>query len=192
MPYTLNLKNKEAETYPYIMISDSEFYFFTKRKIKYDIYFVERDDIPIDQLQLLYNNKIKLYEFGFDKYGETKGNKDNAIFETIIEIFTNYNKDNKLLFSYVFNPTGKNIELNRLYNIIIKKVHLPNFTFLSTYVKTIENEYYYFIYYNHKLNIEYNVFISEIICLLKYLFANENLLCIKLTEVQTGKIIYTT
>lgn len=179
-----------TDIYPYQQISAEEYYFCSKDDIKYDLYFSERKNIPIDRFQLLYNQDLKVLEFGFDRYFEKKAKYDKKIFNTIIDIFLSYSKKNKLLYSYVFNPTGKNKELAKLYELMIKRIPFVHIKVLTLYIKTSTEEYTYYVYYDDRLNIGFDDFITELIRITEFVYSDKNILKIKVNETKTNKLIY--
>lgn len=179
-----------TDIYPYQQISAEEYYFCSKDDIKYDLYFSERKNIPIDRFQLLYNQNLRVLEFGFDRYYEKKAKYDKKIFNTIIDIFLSYSKINKLLYSYVFNPTGKNKELAKLYELMIKRITFVYIKVLTLYIKTSTEEYTYYVYYDDRLNIDYDVFISELIRIVKFAYSEMTILKIRINETKSTKLLF--
>lgn len=176
--------------YLYQSISDGEYYFSTKEDIKYDIYFFEKKNVPIDRIQLLYNPNLKVVEFGFDRYYEKKARYDEKIFKTIIYIFNSYPKENKLLYSYVFNPTGKNFELSKLYELMIKHVIINHVRTVSVNIKTCVNYFMYYVYYDDRLNMKFDDFILELISIVKFVYSGNTILSIKIKDTLSNKMLF--
>ncbi len=176
--------------YPYQRISDEEFYFSTKRDIKYDVYFSKRDGIPIDRIQQLYIPELQVFEFGFDRYYEKKSIYDDKIFRTLVYIFTAYPKKDKLLYSYVFNPTGKNRELSKLYELVIKHVDIPHIRAVTVFIQTNTDQYTYYVYYDDRLNISFENFVTELTNIVKYVFSDKTVLKIKITDTMSDQPLF--
>lgn len=176
--------------YPYQQISPEEFYFSTKDDIKYDFYFSERKNVPVDRMQLLYNPDLQIIEFGFDRYYEKKAGYDEKIFRTMGNIFLSYPKKNRLIYSYVFNPTGKNRELGKLYELMIKQMPFVHIKAVTLYIKTSTEHYTYYIFYDDRLNIGFEEFISELVRIVKFIYSEKPILKIRINETQTNKLIF--
>ena len=73
---------------------------------------------------------------------------------------------------------------------MIKQMPFVHIKAVTLYIKTNTDYYTYYVFYDDRLNIGFDVFISELVRIVKFIYSEKPILKIKITETQSNKLIF--
>lgn len=141
----------------------TNYYFSTKDGNIYEVYFDAKKNELTDDIRL-FNPRISLFEFGFDKIRNMSSCSDNKIYATIAEILFTFCDRSKICYSYVCNPTGHHRALYKLYEKWTVRMccQYLDYRIIRWQVETLEGFSYFLVLIRKDLELDSDFLTSEV------------------------------